>query len=47
MITTDELKKQFALKLTKTGSMDAALTKALWLAYKQGLKDGKESLQGS
>lgn len=39
MISVDALKKIFADKLQETGSMDAALTKALWIAYKQGLAD--------
>lgn len=43
MITTAELKEIFVEKLSRTGSMDAALTKALWVAYKKGLADGAEN----
>jgi hypothetical protein len=41
MINLTELRKVFADKLIKTDSFDEALTKALWTAYKQGLKDMK------
>lgn len=40
MITTEYLKQLFADKLAKTGSVDAAFTKAVWVAYKQGYSDG-------
>lgn len=43
MICVDSLLAVFQEKLKKTGSLDAALTKAVWDAYKQGLKDGKEA----
>jgi hypothetical protein len=36
MILTEELTLVFQKKLAKTGSLDAALTKALWVAYKAG-----------
>lgn len=36
MITMDNLRKVFAAKLLATNSMDAALTKALWEAFKAG-----------
>lgn len=39
MIEVDKLKRVFYDKLKKTGSMDAAFTKALWIAYQQGLAD--------
>jgi hypothetical protein len=42
MINIETLRAAFAEKLTRTGSMDAALVKALWLAYKAGLEDGKD-----
>lgn len=40
MILVADLRQVFADKLAKTGSLDAALTKAVWVAYKQGLADG-------
>lgn len=42
MIDVADLKKAFSEKLIKSGSMDEALTKALWLAYKKGISDGVE-----
>jgi hypothetical protein len=42
MITTQELHRLFAEKLLETGSMDAALTKVTWVAYKEGVKDGQQ-----
>jgi len=39
MICIEELKKEYADKLSRTGSMDAALLKVVWLAYQQGQKD--------
>lgn len=42
MITTQELKTIFAEKLLKTGSFDEALTKAVWIAYKQGIADAQK-----
>lgn len=41
MILTEQLKQAFNEKLAKTGSLDAAFTKAVWLAYNAGLKDGR------
>lgn len=41
MITTETLKKIFNEKLDKTGSMDQAFTKAVWVAYNAGLADGR------
>ena len=43
MLLIATLKKLFAEKLVATESMDAALTKALWVAYKQGYADGIEN----
>lgn len=40
MITVPELVEIFTDKLTRTGSLDAALTKVCWVAYKQGYEDG-------
>lgn len=42
MVDVAELKRQFLLKLEQTGSLDAAFTKAVWVAYKAGLQDAKE-----
>lgn len=42
MILTSELVRVFYEKLANTGSLDAALTKALWVAYKAGLAEGRE-----
>ena len=39
MINIDQLRAAFAEKLTRTGSIDAAFRKAVWLAYKAGLAD--------
>ena len=39
MIDVNKLKQIFNDKLTKTGSLDEAFTKAMWTAYKQGLED--------
>lgn len=44
MISTDELKKIFNDKLAKTGSLDAAFTKATWVAYKNGISDAKNNV---
>jgi hypothetical protein len=41
MISVDELKQAFNDKLAQTGSLDSAFTKAVWIAYKQGLNDMK------
>lgn len=43
MVDANEIKKVFAEKLLKSGSMDEALLKAIWVAYKQGILDGKET----
>lgn len=40
MITVSELVTLFQEKLAKTGSLDAALTKVCWVAYKRGYTDG-------
>lgn len=44
LLTTDELKVIFSDKLTVTGNMDAAFTKAVWIAYKRGVADGEVKL---
>lgn len=43
MLDTAELKQAFSEKLAHTGNLDEAFTKAVWLAYKQGMKDAPES----
>ncbi len=43
MINIGTLTQIFAQKLTTTGSMDQALKKACWVAYKQGLADAKQT----
>ena len=43
VMLVDELKTLFAEKLAKTGSLDAAMTKAVWVAYTRGFADGIES----
>jgi len=46
MITVQELNKVYIEKLIKTGSHDAAFTKATWIAYKAGIEDGiKQALE--
>ena len=35
-----DLLKVFSEKLDRTGSFDQAFTKAVWMAYKQGIEDG-------
>lgn len=42
MTTSDELLSVFRDKLQQTGSLDAAFLKAVWMAYKKGIEDGKE-----
>lgn len=43
MINVSTLRQVFNEKLEKTGSMDAAFTKAVWVAYQKGVEDaGKE-----
>ena len=39
MINIEQLRAAFAEKLTRTGSLDTAFGKAVWLAYKAGLAD--------
>ena len=40
MITVGELRKVFSEKLERTGSFDAAFTKAVWVAFQDGMKEG-------
>lgn len=40
MTGVEELVEVFTDKLKRTGSLDAALTKAVWVAYKAGYRDG-------
>lgn len=40
MLDVADLKVMFADKLKATGSMDQAFTKAVWVAYKAGIRDG-------
>ena len=42
MLDIDILRKVFAEKLLKTGDLDKAFIKAVWVAYKQGIKDAEE-----
>ena len=42
MIALDELKRIFTEKLQEAGSLDAALLKTCWVAYKAGVDDSKE-----
>lgn len=44
MINVEALRTAYAEKLAATGSMDAAFTKAVWLAYKAGLADAAKSV---
>ncbi len=46
MISVDKLKTLFAEKLLATSSLDAAIKKACWVAYKKGLEDGKKRPTG-
>ena len=41
MLAVDELKRDFWEKLSLTGSLDDAFTKAVWNAYKKGIDDGR------
>jgi hypothetical protein len=41
MTDIQELKDLFRAKLERTGSLDAAFTKAVWVAYKAGYADGQ------
>lgn len=43
MLTKEELVDVYSAKLTKTGSLDAALGKACWVAYQQGVEHGKQT----
>lgn len=45
MLDTTTLKPIFAEKLLATGSMDAALLKVIWLAYKHGLADANFTIE--
>ena len=40
MLDIQSLKDIFVDKLNTTKSLDAAFTKAVWVAYKQGILDG-------
>ena len=42
MTTKQELLEIFKDKLAKTGSLDAAFLKVVWIAYQKGLADGKK-----
>lgn len=42
MLDIASLRAAFAEKLKRTGSMDAAFTKAVWLAFKAGIEAGKQ-----
>lgn len=42
MLDVDDLKLVFLEKLERTKSLDEAFTKAVWIAYKEGIKAGKE-----
>lgn len=42
MIALDQLKTIFTQKLQETGSLDAALLKTCWVAYKAGVAETKE-----
>jgi hypothetical protein len=39
MIDVQQLRKVFQDKLAKTGDLDDAFIKAVWVAYQQGLAD--------
>jgi hypothetical protein len=43
MIDVQQLKEVFQDKLVKTGDMDDAFIKAVWVAYQQGLADAGKS----
>lgn len=40
MITADKIKQVFIEKFQRTGDMDAAFGKAVWMAYTEGLLEG-------
>lgn len=42
MIDIMKLKQIFNEKLEKSGSFDEAFTKAVWEAFKHGIKEGKK-----
>lgn len=42
MLDVSELRKAFYEKLAATDSLDAAFTKAVWLAFKAGLAAGAQ-----
>lgn len=42
MISVEDLSKLYAEKLVRTNSHDDAFKKAVWVAYKQGIEDGKQ-----
>lgn len=42
MIDVTQLKTIFNAKLEQTDSLDAAFKKATWIAYKQGIADGRD-----
>ena len=41
-ILVPDLLKIFSEKLDRTGSFDDAFTKAMWMAYKQGIEDERK-----
>ena len=43
MMDNKEMFRIFGEKLLATGSMDQALTKAIWMAYNKGIEDAKQS----
>ena len=45
MIAMTDLLVLFREKLEKTGSLDAALLKVVWVAYQRGLADAKDGQQ--
>jgi hypothetical protein len=42
MIDVQQLREVFQDKLAKTGNLDDAFIKAVWVAYQQGLEDALE-----
>ena len=45
MINVEDLKKLFQEKLATTGSLDQAITKAVWIAYNKGREDAKDEVK--
>ena len=45
MVDVAYLSKLYAEKLLSTGSHQDAFLKAVWVAYKEGIKDGQEPKQ--